>query len=134
MALREWTAGVLEIFFPPSCVACDDVLPTRGFFCEACGHLVEEIPSVHCARCGEPGRFAHETCPRCASSAPAFASAFAPFEHDGSVARAIHRFKYEDHPELARPLGGLLAASAAQFLERTPAVVCPIPLHEKRFR
>lgn len=134
MGLRDWTDGLLEVFFPPSCVACDDVLPGRGFFCEACGHMVEEISSVHCARCGEPGRFPSELCPRCTARAPVFSTAFAPFEHVGSVARAIHRFKYEDHPELARPLGGLLAATSRDFLARTGGVVCPIPLHEKRFR
>jgi ComF family protein len=44
----------------------------------------------------------------------------------------VHQFKYEDHPELARPLGKLLAGEAAPFLASTPGVLCAIPLHRSR--
>ena len=134
MIPRDWTAGLLEVFFPPSCVACDEVLPAPGFFCEACAPLVEELPAVACGSCGEPGRFPGDRCPRCERRLPPFTGAYAPFEHDGALARAIHRYKYEDHPELARPLGGLLAATSRDFLARAPGALCPIPLHVQRFR
>jgi len=126
--------ALLEVFFPPACVACGEVLPAKGFFCEACEALLDETPDVCCARCSEPGRFDGGLCPRCAARPPPFAKAFAPYEHDGAVARAIHRFKYEDQPELARPLAGLLAVKAGGFLERAGGAVCPIPLHAQRFR
>lgn len=127
--------ALLEVFFPPACVGCGEVLPGRGFFCEACEALLDETPDAGCARCSEPGRFDGGLCPRCAARPPPFARAFAPYEHDGAVARAIHRFKYEDQPDLARPLAGLLALKARGFLERAAgAAVCPIPLHAQRFR
>jgi ComF family protein len=50
------------------------------------------------------------------------------------VARTIHRFKYEDHPELAQPLGELLAHEARSFLRRAPALLVALPLHTRRFR
>jgi ComF family protein len=50
------------------------------------------------------------------------------------VARAIHRFKYEDHPELAEPLGELLAEEARSFLSRAPPLLVALPLHTRRFR
>lgn len=49
------------------------------------------------------------------------------------MARAIHRFKYEDHPELAAPLGELLADEARDFLGRAPAYVVALPLHTRRY-
>jgi ComF family protein len=49
------------------------------------------------------------------------------------VARAIHRFKYEDHPELAAPLGELLAGEARSFLDRAPGFVVALPLHTRRY-
>ncbi len=126
--------GLLENVFPPACVACDEVLGGERFFCERCAVSVEETPATRCARCAEPGRFAGETCPACTRRDPGFAAAFAPFEHEGAVARAIHRFKYEDHPELARPLGELLARDARGVLAGWGGVLCPVPLHEERFR
>jgi ComF family protein len=50
------------------------------------------------------------------------------------VARAIHRFKYEDKPELAHPLGALVAQLAGTYLFESKGVVVPVPLHEKRYR
>jgi ComF family protein len=50
------------------------------------------------------------------------------------VSRAVHQLKYEDHPELAAPLGALLARAASHFLARAPADVCPVPLHPSRLR
>ncbi|MBI3181847.1 MAG: ComF family protein [Myxococcales bacterium] len=124
---------MLDVIFPPSCVACGAVLPAPGHFCEACQPEVERLPRRCCPRCSEPGEF-QGGCPRCLARPPAFCRAFAPFTHQGAVARAIHRFKYEDHPELARPLAELLAGFAADFLEGAPRLVAAIPLHERRFR
>lgn len=126
--------ALLEVLLPSSCVACDDVLPGPGFFCADCAALVEETPTVACARCAEPGRFDGGLCPHCRAAPRDFARAWAPFEHSGSVARAIHRFKYEDHPELARPLGGLLAQRAQRVLAEMPGALCPVPLHVTRFQ
>jgi ComF family protein len=58
---------------------------------------------------------------------------FAPFLHQGPLARAIHRWKYEDHPELTDSLGRLLVARAAPFLKRAPRLIAPIPLHRDRY-
>lgn len=130
----EAMEGLLELVYPPACVACDDVLPGPGFFCEACAELVLDTPAPHCRRCAEPGAFPDGTCPRCAATPPPFAKAFAPFEHDGAVARAIHRFKYEQRPDLSRPMAGLLATGASAFLSEAKGPLVPLPLAEGRFR
>jgi ComF family protein len=126
--------GLLELVYPPACVACDEVLPGAGFFCEACEALVLETPTPHCRRCSEPGRFSSGRCPRCETKPPPFVQAYAPFEHDGAVARAIHRFKYEQRPDLARPLASLLASAAADALVQVSAPLVPLPLHLGRYR
>jgi ComF family protein len=129
----SWDA-LAEIFFPPTCIACAEVLPIASFFCAACAEHVEHLPSPHCIRCSEPGTFARRRCARCVSRPPAFARAFAPLAHDGPIARAIHQFKYEDHPELALGLAKLLAFEARGFLSTAAPVICAIPLHRKRFQ
>jgi len=122
-----------EIFFPPTCLACAEVLPAASFFCEDCVENLERLPPAHCVLCAEPGVFPSRRCPRCATRPPPFARAFAPFAHDGPIARAIHQFKYEDHPELAPGLARLLISETTGLFSKA-MVVCAIPLHEARFR
>jgi ComF family protein len=126
--------AVLDVLFPPSCLSCDAVLRGQPFFCEDCEHLLLETGAIHCARCGEPGQFPQALCPRCVKHRPAFVRAFAPYEHDGAIAKAVHRFKYEDRPELSGPLARLLVRESAAFLSTAPRHVVPIPLHEARYR
>jgi ComF family protein len=124
--------GLAELLFPSRCIACAKVLAGNAFFCETCDGEVERLPLERCRICAEPGNFGGEGCPRCRASAPSFSSAFAPFSHRASIARAIHRFKYEDHPDQAAPLASLLAEEARSFLSRAPELVVAVPLHRTR--
>lgn len=126
--------SLFDVVFPPLCIACDSVLHAPGYFCGACEPLVLEIGPVFCQRCAEPGLFPNQTCPRCRRDRPSFRRAFAPFEHEGALARAIHRFKYEDRPELVRDLGKLWISHSQDFLRGAPTTVCPVPLHVRRYR
>ena len=126
---------VLDVVFPERCIGCDVLLAQpRAFFCDECVHEVEEIPSPACVGCHEPGLHAGGVCERCKRRPPKFKFAFAPLEHSGAVARAIQRFKYEGHPELARPLGALLVQRSKGFLAQAPNLVVPLPLHATRYR
>lgn len=132
----RWRAALdamVDVLLPPACTVCDAVLPAAGAFCDDCAAEVLELPTVHCARCAEPGAFPGAQCERCRAGVP-WDRAWAPFEHEGAVARAIHRFKYEDRSDLSRPLGLLLAATAKRELEAMPGALVPLPLHEARFR
>lgn len=123
---------LLDVFYPPSCLACSKLVEGRAFFCEDCSFIVETLPTIHCLPCAEPGRYASGVCPRCEKRPPPFTRSFAPFVHAGAVAHAIHLYKYEDRPELARPLSRLLFDGARHFLEPRFALV-PIPLHRTRY-
>lgn len=126
--------SVLDLFFPPACAACGGVLAGPGHFCEACGWEVLELPSARCRTCAEPGEFRSDLCPRCLARPPPFERVHAAFAHEGAVARVIHRFKYEDHPELASPLAQMLAESLGPVLKGSdaPTHVCALPLHPAR--
>ncbi len=135
---KGWTsrafAGLIDIFFPPACAACGAVTSSPETFCLGCELDLERLPEQHCLRCSEPGSFERGPCPRCELRPPPFARAFAPFLHQGPIARAIHRFKYEDHPELAPTLAALLAREAKAFIDAAPGILCAIPLHRSRLR
>lgn len=133
---RSWfesDAGVAACVLPDACASCDEVLrEAEVAFCSECAQVLLETPSVCCSRCSEPGRFEGGRCVRCRRSRLDFDRAWAPYEHDGVLARAIHRFKYEDRPDLARTLAQLLAQRRPPVT--TGAVLVPVPLHATRFR
>lgn len=130
----SWDAVVAGVL-PDACVACDDVLPDGELFlCEACLALTLEVAGPSCSRCGEPGAFHSGTCRRCRGSAPPFVTAWAPFEHEGAMARAIHRFKYEDRSDLCRPLAGLVATRLGRRVAEIDGTLVPVPLAQLRFR
>jgi ComF family protein len=91
-----------------------------------------------CAACDEPVRMMVAFCPACAASAAPFhgeasGGGFAAFAYGGAPARAIARFKYEQRPDLARPLGDLLWRAVAPHRAFPPqAVAVPVPLHPVR--
>ena len=126
-------ADALDVVYPPLCLACDAPV-SAGHFCATCELSVQRLEADGCERCSEPGHHLKGRCERCRGRPVAFERAFAPFVHDGALAKAIHRFKYEDKPELSRPLGEMLATSAKDFIAQSPAVVTPVPLHPSRYR
>jgi ComF family protein len=108
LLVRALASLLTQAVSPPACAACDALLDRRVAFCKAC------VATVTRAR-------GHGT-----SGATAFAA------YGGAVAIALRRFKYEDRPDLAAPLGSL-AQRAAQRLPRSRIdVVVPVPLHPRR--
>jgi ComF family protein len=70
--------------------------------------------------------------PQAIADPPVFrrARAVARFE-DGPARRLVHRLKYSDRGELARPLGAWMARAGADVLADADAIV-PVPLHPLR--
>lgn len=127
-------AQLLDVLFPPRCMGCDEVLAGETFFCERCELGVEAIGPNACSTCGEPGLYKSGRCPRCIDAPWRVRRASAPFLHEAAVARAVHRFKYEDHPELAAPLARWVLEELGPERLCGYDGICPIPLHASRFR
>ena len=94
---------LLSIFGPNRCAACDAPAHENAVFCAGCALVVERIEDEH-----------------------------APFAYGGPIAAAITRFKYLPVPELARPLGALLASEAQKRDFDDIEAVVPVPLHPTR--
>jgi len=95
------------------------------------GVLVSLLSPSRCAACDAPARERAVFCAACAIAVERSFDRGAPFLYGGPVAQAITRFKYGPVPELARPLGALLAAAARERAFSVDAVV-PVPLHPTR--
>lgn len=98
---------VSDLLAPPRCAACDAPLPRAAVFCPPCAGTVTSAPAPPLA-------------------ARVDARAFAPY--GGALAAAVTRLKYEDRPDLARPLASLLARVAPEGA----AWVTAVPLHPSR--
>jgi ComF family protein len=97
----EVVAGLLRrVLAPAGCAGCDAPL-ARGAFCEPCEQGIEPATRGAVLAWGAYG---------------------------GALAEALNRLKHGDRPDLARPLGALLASLPAQPLD----AVVPVPLHPAR--
>lgn len=135
--LRDLGRGLLELAWPARCAACGRRVPPPAPLCELCSLSLEPPGPSCCVVCGEPLTGvvpARPRCGRCLSHPPAFTRAVAPYRHEGAIARAISRFKFGGHPELAAPLGALLAPGLDAALAAGAEVVVPVPLHPRRLR
>jgi ComF family protein len=137
--LRGLGRGLLELGFPARCAACGARLGEGQALCDLCALSLEPPGPAACGRCGEPLAGApppgvDPRCGRCLAAPPAFTVARARYRHEGAVATAIRRFKFGDHPELAGPLGALLAPALGAALAAGAEVVVPVPLHPRRLR
>jgi len=124
-------ADLLDLIFPPACVSCAELLETRGPYCALCALGLEPVPRPGCPLCAEPDP-AGKLCRRCRLRPPPFASARAAFVHEGPLARAIHRFKYEGRSVAVQPLvliddvfttGATARAASAALVEHGAGVV-----------
>ncbi len=104
---------VLEAIGPSHCCSCDRPLRSRATFCGACAQTIEPLPATIPNATGEPALIAFGA-------------------YGGALAEALRRFKYRDHPELARPLGDLLRRAIRATALPKPLVIVPVPLHPRR--
>lgn len=130
-ASRVATAA-LDILYPPTCLACRTATHSHGALCPRCWSAMRFIERPFCERLGTP--FEQDLgdgllSPQAMADPPAFgrARAVARFE-DGPSRKLVHRLKYSDRGELARPLGRWMARAGGDLLADADLLV-PVPLH-----
>jgi ComF family protein len=113
MPLHWLVETLIEALLPADCPVCRDALPARspGGVCASCWERLPPLPPGLCARCAdrcEPAEGGIGSCEACTNAPPPFRSTLcvAPFE--GTARDILHTFKFDDRPELARPLGARL--------------------------
>ncbi len=143
---RRALKAVLDVVFPPCCMACERFLPlaAQGAFCIPCGERIQLARPPFCTLCGRP--YLHEwqgdhLCGACLLQPPSFSLARSwacyPRGADAShpLRQVVHRFKYGRQASFGKPLG-LLAARACRpwFQPSGIDLIIPVPLHPRRLR
>lgn len=134
--LRGLGHAALDTVFPPACLNCRESTGASGSLCATCWAQVRFIERPFCDRLGTP--FAMDLgndgllSPEAVADPPVYARAraVAHFE-DGPVRRLVHRLKYSDRIELAKPLGAWMARAGNEILAEAEVLV-PVPLHRRR--
>src|ERR1700691_4543509 len=124
--------AALDTLSPPVCLACRAATSEAGALCCTCWRAMRFIERPFCDRLGTPCE--HDLgegllSPQAVTDPPVFqrARAVARFE-DGPARRLVHRLKYSDRAELARPMGRWMARAGADILSGADALA-PVPLH-----
>ena len=126
----------LSLLYPPRCLVCS-TLGESGL-CAGCAGQILPVAAPFCPVCGQTLAAEDSGCADCLRRRPAFVRARAMGAYDGVLRHAIHQFKYRERPQLAVPLGRLLAAYAR---EQAPALnglrfdaLLAVPMHPVRQR
>jgi ComF family protein len=108
----RWLDRALDALFPESCAHCQQPLGVdNALFCSACATLAEPGPH-HLQLSGMP--------------------VVAAFAYSEPVRSALHRFKFESHPELGRRFGVPMASALVTLPTWQDAVLVPVPAHPLR--
>ena len=131
-APTDLASALLDLLFPPRCVACG----ARGaVLCEECRARIRSPRPPRCPRCGGLLPRDGALCPLCAAGHGPLAldRVIAASVYEGAARKAILALKFEGQRRAAVPLGELLAAAARDAGERVDVIV-PVPLHASRLR
>jgi ComF family protein len=133
MALKLKT-GLLDLFFPPLCIACREPLGGGHGFCAACWAGIAFLDGPLCECCGLPfevdlGEGAR--CVACLARPPAYDRARAILTYDENSRDPILALKHADRLDLVPGFAHWLERTGRVLLAETDVIV-PVPLHRLR--
>jgi len=133
--VRSLAESLADTLYPPTCLACRAATDAHGALCPKCWAAMRFIERPYCERLGTP--FEQDLgegllSPQAVADPPVFARAraVARFE-DGPARRLVHRLKYSDRAEIARPMARWMARAGADILADAD-LLAPVPLHPLR--
>ena len=139
---RDFLSNGVDLLYPKTCPICNH--KTSDHFCSDCWDKIEFIKPPLCPKCGRP--FASDIslsyspdhlCSECRDTKTYFDRAAAVGAYEGTLAEAIHLFKYRHKKGLGRALGRIMVEhiSSNPSLFTLPSIIAiPVPLHPKRLR
>lgn len=140
MIVTDFLSEISDALFPPSCIACSDVLASvqeKGF-CRECTQSILFITQSRCPVCGiifPDSPASDHVCGECLEVRPHYSFARAALVYEGIIHDAIHRFKYGRNLTCGRVLADLLADFDFPDMDWSVFdLILPVPLHIRRLR
>jgi len=126
-----------DIVYPPRCQVCGKWSGRAGEICPDCGADFEWISRPLCPICGKPFESSpHDhPCGGCLAKKPHFDALRSAAVYNGSMRKAILRFKFSGKTVLARQFGNFLfEVFESEYCHQDFDAVIPVPLHRERLR
>jgi predicted amidophosphoribosyltransferase len=128
--------GLVDIVYPPRCVACRAHTETPHGLCGACWREMGFVSGAVCDACGAPVPAGQEgpgrlLCDGCVREPPAWGRGRAAFLYDGCGRRLVLALKHADRLDLVRPFAAWMRRAGAELL-RDATLVAPVPMHRLR--
>jgi ComF family protein len=126
--------ALVDLLFPPLCVACRAPVFDAHSLCAACWQTIAFLDGPGCAICGYPFEFeagADTLCAACIARPPAFSQARSVMRYDEASKALILALKRADRLDLAPAFGRWLERAGRPLLEHADIIV-PVPLHPRR--
>lgn len=100
---------ILDLFFPPKCAFCGEILTDKMPVCKECMHTLPFIKGRTCHYCGrELYEFSHHICSSCRIEKRYFKHSFVPLKYKESAKEAVLKLK-GNHPYYAKAFAYLIA-------------------------
>jgi ComF family protein len=126
-ALRGVVKPFLDFFFPPTCLACQNLLSdTERHVCSSCWNSIPRLNSAHPIFCQTRDRLVES------EAISELISVFL-FEKEGAFQALAHALKYDGFKSVGHLMGRELGAAFLQS-RMTADCVIPVPLHRVKFR
>ncbi len=125
---------LLDVLFPPLCIACRAPIAAAHNLCAACWRKVGFIERPFCDLCGFPFEFdatLETLCAACQQRAPAFERARGLMRYDDASRDLILALKRADRLDLVPPFARWLARVGQDLIAQADLIV-PVPLHRWR--
>jgi ComF family protein len=125
---------ILDLLFPPLCIACREPVSEAHGFCPPCWSTITFLDGPACACCGTPFPVdAGESvlCAACLARPPAYDRARAILAYDHNSRGPILALKHADRLDLIPGFARWLERSGAALLSSADVIV-PVPLHRWR--
>lgn len=136
--IREKSRAVgrvlLDLLFPPRCLACGGAVDAQGNLCAACWRETAFLSRPYCDCCGLPFEFPVEEgalCGSCIADRPPYGRARALMKYGDGARKIILALKHADHLESVPVLARWMAAAGADLLDEADVII-PVPLHRWR--
>jgi ComF family protein len=130
--IRSWKTGLLDLLFPPLCIACREPSASHGF-CASCWSAIKFLDGALCVCCGIPFEVPLENtlCAACLTRAPAFDMARAILSYDDKSRGPILALKHADRLDFVPGFALWLERSGRGLIAGSDVIV-PVPLHPGR--
>lgn len=102
---KDISIFISSMLFPNHCIFCNEPIDPFEDYCENCGKSVPFIKGEICTHCGA----AIEDCDCNKRKTVYYDKLAAPLYYDGDVKSCIHRFKFKDERQTAKPLARLMS-------------------------